>query len=205
MIEVPTLSVFVLYSGFIGLFVRAFVRYVNEVRYRNAKGCKPIARYRQWDPFLGLDLVLSQGKALREHYFIPWLSSMHANMPKTFTINFLGKRQIYTIEPENLKSLTAITWKDFGISPIRRHSKASMPFADKGVNTVDGEDWEFSRFLIKPFFYREVYTSTDRVAPYVDHFLRLLPEDGETFNVQPLLQRWVRIALNSSPDCIWHG
>ena len=71
-----------------------------------------------------------------------------------------------------------------------------MPFADKGVNTTDGEDWEFSRLLIKPFFERNVYTDTDRIKVHADHFLSLIPADGETFDAQPLVQRWV-ITLNA--------
>lgn len=34
-----------------------------------------------------------------------------------------------------------------------------MPFADKGANIVDDDDWVFSRFLTKPFFCRKVYTN----------------------------------------------
>lgn len=156
-----------------------------------AEGCQPVARRWQWDPILGLDIVRAQIKALKGDYYLPWLINLHANMPKTFAINFFGKRQIYTSEPENLKAMTATNFHDFGIEPMRRHTKGSMPFADKGISTVDGKDWEFSRFLLKPFFYREVYTSTDRIKPFADHFMSLIPEDGESFNMQSLIQRWV--------------
>ncbi|KAH7015467.1 cytochrome P450 [Ilyonectria destructans] len=155
-----------------------------------AEGCQPVARRWQWDPILGLDIVRAQIKALKGDYYLPWLINLHANMPKTFAINFFGKRQIYTSEPENLKAMTATNFHDFGIEPMRRHTKGSMPFADKGISTVDGKDWEFSRFLLKPFFYREVYTSTDRIKPFADHFMSLIPEDGESFNMQSLIQRW---------------
>jgi cytochrome P450 monooxygenase len=188
--SLPDLPAVALYWSIIGLVLRTLYIHFRDVRDRKAHGCEPIAKRNQL-PLWGLDVALSQFRALRGHYFIPWLAKMHTNMPKTFSVTFLGARQIYTVEPENLKALTAINWKDFGISPIRRNSKASMPFADKGVNTVDGEDWVFSRFLIKPFFDREVYTSTDRIAPFVDHFLDLLPEDGKAFDIQPHLQRWV--------------
>ncbi|KUI71755.1 Cytochrome P450 52A3-A [Cytospora mali] len=57
-------------------------------------------------------------------------------------------------------------------------------------HTTDGDDWAFSRLLIKPFFEREVYHDTDRLVPFVDRFLGLFTKDGETFDVQPLLQRW---------------
>jgi cytochrome P450 monooxygenase len=74
---------------------------------------------------------------------------------------------------------------------MRRNSKITMPFAEKGANTTDGEDWVHSRALIQPFFERSVYHDTDRIAPFADGFLKLLPaKDGETVDVQPLMQRW---------------
>ncbi|KAH6891327.1 cytochrome P450 [Thelonectria olida] len=155
-----------------------------------ALGCEPVARKAQWDPVWGLDLVRAQINALKGDYYLPWLRGLHHGMPKTFSIKFFGRRQIYTSEPENLKAMTATNFHDFGIEPMRRHTKGSMPFADKGISTVDGKNWEFSRFLLKPFFYREVYTSTDRIKPFADRFMALIPGDGESFNMQPLIQRW---------------
>lgn len=188
--SIPALA---LCFGVVGTLLHIIWRSFKDYQGRKAHGCGPIPAYPQWDRVFGLDLALSQLRALRGDYFIPWLAAMHEGRPSTFTIRFLGKRQIFTTETENLKSMTAINWEDFGISPLRRHTRAFHPFADKGVNTVDGEDWVFSRFLIKPFFNRNVYTSTDRIRPYVDSFLSLVPPDGETFNVQPLLQRWVSL------------
>ncbi|OQE46340.1 hypothetical protein PENCOP_c001G07690 [Penicillium coprophilum] len=86
--------------------------------------------------------------------------------------------------------MTAVNWIDFGICPLRCSTKAFRPFANKGVNAADRGDWVFSRFLIKPFFNRDVYTNTDRIRPYVDSLLSLLPPDREIFNIQPLLMRW---------------
>lgn len=191
MIDLHKLPVFVISSGIVALLLSRLFRHAERNRDLQAKGCQPVIRHWQWDPILGLDVVLGQVNALRHNYYLPWLSKMHANMPKTFSINFFGRKQIYTIEPENLKAMTATNFDDFGIEPIRRHTKGSMPFADKGISTVDGKDWEFSRFLIKPFFYREVYTNTDRIEPYADRLMKLIPEDGETFDIQPLIQRWV--------------
>ncbi|KAL4809103.1 cytochrome P450 [Aspergillus unguis] len=190
MLELAKLPVFCLCAGLVGFCLKFWTQYMVDFRKRKAHGCEPMPSYPQWDPIFGLDLVLSQWEALKGHYYIPWLRQMHNQHPKTFSTKFLGTRQIYTIEPENLKAMTALVWRDFGISPLRRFRNYGHPFADKGVNTVDGEDWVFSRFLIKPFFNRDVYTSTERLRPYADHFLQLLPPDGQTFNVQPYLQRW---------------
>lgn len=158
---------------------------------RKAHGCGKIPRYPHRDPFFGFDIVLGMAKSLRNDYFLIWLNKVHENLPKTFLVNFVGTQFIYTIEPENMKSMSAINWQDFAVGPMRRNNKATAPFADKGVNTVDGHEWEFSRFLIKPFFKRETFTNTTRLTMHVDRVLERLPADGETVNIQPLIQRWV--------------
>ncbi|CBF80485.1 hypothetical protein AN8411.2 [Aspergillus nidulans FGSC A4] len=157
---------------------------------RKAHGCGKIPRYPHRDPFFGFDIVFGMAKSLRNDYFLVWLNKVHENLPKTFLVNFVGTRFIYTIEPENMKSMSAINWQDFAVGPMRRNNKATAPFADKGVNTVDGHEWEFSRFLIKPFFKRETFTDTSRLTLHVDRVLEQLPADGETVNIQPLIQRW---------------
>ncbi|GAW18019.1 hypothetical protein ANO14919_074880 [Xylariales sp. No.14919] len=170
--------------------LRAVVDSALEARRRRQLHCGKIPSRSQWDPIFGLDLAWSQWKALKQQTFLSWLQGMHEGQPKTFKVKFLGKRQIFTKDPENLKHMVAVVNKNFGISPLRRYKNIGYPFADKGVNTTDGEDWAFSRFLIKPFFYREVYTDVERIRRYTDEMFTLLPPDGETFNMQPLLQRW---------------
>ncbi|KAK8849059.1 cytochrome P450 [Apiospora arundinis] len=154
-------------------------------------GTLPAPRLWQWDPFLGLDTVISQVRALRGDYYLDWLRALHKGRPNTFSLRFFGNRWFYTMEPEILKAVYATNFRDFGVEPIRRNSRITMPFADKGVNTTDGDDWAFSRVLIKPFFERDVYHNTERIRPFADRFLALFPQDdGQTFDVQPLLQRW---------------
>lgn len=151
---------------------------------------------------MGFDIAFSMAKSLKNHTFLLWLRNLHETGPgkaKTFTIDFLGRHVIHTIEPENMKALSATVWKDFGVEPLRRKSGACMPFADKGVNTTDGHDWVFSRFLIKPYFLREAFSNTDRLKVHTDNLLSLIPLDGSTFDMQTLMQRWVRLPSPGIP------
>ncbi|PYI09962.1 cytochrome P450 monooxygenase [Aspergillus sclerotiicarbonarius CBS 121057] len=173
------------YLPSVGVFTAILCRIKSK-----RKGCGTVPNYPHLDPFLGLDLVLGMVKSLRENYFLVWLNRIHKSKPKTFLVNFVGSRFIYTIEPENMKAMSAFNWQDFAVGPMRRNNKATHPFADKGVNTVDGKEWEFSRFLIKPFFMREAFSNTRRLAHHVDRMMDLFPDDGETFDIQPLIQRW---------------
>ncbi|KAM3440025.1 hypothetical protein NHJ13734_003460 [Beauveria thailandica] len=174
------------------MLLRRFLAHDKGASKSIAQGCLPEPRVRQWDPIFGFDIVISQGRALREHRYLEWLRDLHASMPhtKTFSANYGGYRWIFSIEPEILKAVYATNFQSFGVEPIRQHPPGFQPFAHKGVSTSDGDDWSFSRTLIKPFFERSVYVSTDRIKPFADKFMTLLPDDGETFDMQPLLQRW---------------
>jgi len=165
---------------------------LRQVSSGKAKVYDSVPRHSQWDHVFGLDLVFSQLRALREDRFLEWLDERHAGMPKTFALTFLGTRQIFTIDVDNLRAMSMLQWREFGMAPIRRYRKAGMPFADKGISTSDGEDWVFSRQLLKPLLNPEAYTDTRRVRPFLEKLLAVLPAaDGETVDLQPLLQRWV--------------
>ncbi|KAJ4248745.1 hypothetical protein NW762_012583 [Fusarium torreyae] len=169
-----------------------FRKLSSNNQHHKQKGWEPIPRYWQWDPIWGLDLVASQIGALRSNRFLDWLASLHASMShtKTFAINMFGVRWVYTYDPEVLKAVYATHFKDFGVTPIGNLRRGLTPFADKGAITTDGDEWRHSRLLIQPFFDRQVYTSTDRVARHTNQFIKLLPNNGETVDLQPLLQRW---------------
>lgn len=197
MISLSLFSFDVLCVAILLCCLKTGTEYVDYTRKRKGKGCGVIPRYPHLDPILGLDIVLGMVTSLRQNCFLVWLNRIHKDKAKTFMVNFIGTRFIYTIEPENMKSMSASNWKDFAVGPMRRNNKATHPFADKGVNTVDGKEWEFSRFLIKPFFMREAYTNTGRLSPHVDRLFDIFPDNGETFDIQPLVQRWVSHLLLS--------
>lgn len=157
------------------------------------KGYAPIPHVPQLDPFLGLDVAFAQVTSVKSHTFLLWLRSLHVKAKaKTVSFSFLGKRFIHITEPENMKALFAgPLWKDFGVEPMRLNRHATMPFAHKGVGTVDGPEWEVSRSLIKPHFAPGVTKNMECVEQHTDILMSLIPQDGSTFDMQALMQRWV--------------
>jgi hypothetical protein len=65
----------------------------------------------------------------------------------TFSINSLGSRLIYTMEPENVKTIFATNFKDFGIPQTR---KDALAIFGPGIFSSDGHFWEASRALLRP-------------------------------------------------------
>lgn len=186
---------FSLIAGCLAIFYYAARAAGNSIHYnreKKARGCGDIKAYHHYDPFFGLDFAYSLSKAFKAHRWLAWQKEMHASQKaKTFKANFLGSRMVYSSESENMKAMSTSHWTEFGIEPLRRANGVIDPIGGPGVSTSDGDLWRFSRDLIKPYFTRSGYSNLSRLEVHVDKLLELVPRDGSTFDLQPLMQRWV--------------
>lgn len=184
---------YILYLAAVVLITKSATSGLWKSFQERRKGYAPIPHVPQLDPFLGLDVAFAQLTSVRTHTFLQWLRSLHVKAKaKTVSFSFLGKRFIHITEAENMKALFAgPLWKDFGVEPMRLNRYATMPFAHKGVGTVDGHEWEVSRALIKPHFAPDVTKNMECVEKHTDLLMDLIPRDGSTFDMQTLMQRWV--------------
>jgi cytochrome P450 monooxygenase len=98
---------------------------------------------------------------------------------------------LYSSEPENMKAMSTSVEQDFGVEPIRNDNEAVTPFTHHETSTSDDEIWQYSRNLIKPYFDRDEYRNLSRLEVHVNKLLELTPSDNSTFDLQPLLQRWI--------------
>ncbi|KKY25507.1 putative cytochrome p450 [Phaeomoniella chlamydospora] len=170
---------------------KSLYKSIQYNRGKDARGCGDIKKYRHYDPIFGLDYVYAMVTALKEHRFLPFQKQLFAAQGvKTFEAKFFGMRMVYSSEVENMKAMSTSMWKDFGVTPIRNGNGAATPFIGHGTSTSDGEIWEYSRGLIKPYFDRGGYHNLGRLAVHTDRLLDNVPMDSSTFDLQPLLQRW---------------
>lgn len=192
MISITTHSLIAGCMAILYYATRALSKHMHYNREKRARGCGDIKAYRHYDPLFGLDFAYSLSKAFREHRWLAWQKEVHATQKaKTFKANFLGSRMVYSSESDNMKAMSTSHWKDFGIEPLRRANGVIDPIGGPGVSTSDGDLWQFSRDLIKPYFTRSGYSNLGRLEAHVDKLLDLVPRDGSSFDLQPLLQRWV--------------
>jgi hypothetical protein len=56
---------------------------------------------------------------------------------------------------------------------------------------MDGPFWDHSRALIRPTFTRANVANLPAFEVHFQRFLRLLPKDGDTVDLKPLLYRLV--------------
>ncbi|KAL9058272.1 MAG: hypothetical protein Q9162_001871 [Coniocarpon cinnabarinum] len=165
--------------------ISLWARTWQHARHRRRHGYEPAPRYRHTDPFFGFDLFLKTGKDYGENRYLPELSKLFAQYGNTFEAISVGKRSIYTIEPENLRSIFVDNARTWGVEPIRL---APMePFCGRGFLTVDGDLWHRSRRLFGPSFEKRAIADFTALESFVEKMLPRIPRDGSTVDMQPLL------------------
>ena len=136
-------------------------------------GCKDVAHYPHQDRLWGYDLVRQRQEAIKEGRLMPLYAKQFATYGKTWEENFMGTRLINTADKENIQYIA--TTDHFGRNFSQR-GRVGWPFTGRSVMSTDGAEWKHARNLINPTFSRA----------------EMIPEDGQTFDIQPLFQKLVR-------------
>jgi len=178
-------------------FLRLHFRRLNIIR-RN--GCQPAFHYRHRDPVLGLDLFWQHAQAFRQHRFIEHTRQEFVRFGRTWQYTSFGREVISSIEPANFNSVMIQDIKSWGVEPLR--FAASEPFLGKCLFTTDGPFWQHARNQVKPALAQARFSFVERVEPHLQRFLALIPRDGSTFDILPLLERFVSAAAPSAA-CIF--
>ncbi|KAI1130598.1 cytochrome P450 alkane hydroxylase-like protein [Nemania abortiva] len=179
------------WTTLISLALSVIIIVGQRIRRRNALrssgGFQPLAQYRPFDVFVGLDFAISVNRD------IPSLHRHHQRFGHSFQLNTLSSNPtILTIAPENIQAIHS-RGEEWGIRPIRL--AAMEPFCGRGFLTTDGDVWRHARRSLRPSFARSNLTDLSVISRETDKLFESLPRNGETVDLQPLLYA---IFLNTS-------
>ena len=161
-------------------------------------GCKPPVKYSQWDRLFGIDAVFETLRALRKHTWLDYHRDRYRRTGKTFQITLAGVNAINTIEPENIKTMLSLKFKDYHLSTRRK--TAFDPLLGRGIFTTDDSDWQHSRELLRPNFVRAQIADVNSFEIHVDRLIKSIPRDGSTVNLQDL---FYHLTINSSTQLLF--
>ncbi|KAL9105252.1 MAG: hypothetical protein Q9187_008746, partial [Circinaria calcarea] len=186
---------FALFEG-----TREIFRYWTRFQIIRKKGCKPPPSLSQAHFIFGLDLLFQFLRSVKENRVNLSLQSQFERYGSTFQSKLYGTTKFFCIEPQNIQTVLMKDARSWGLQPIRLF--ALEPFAGKGIMNTDGVFWEHSRALIRPIFARAQIAELHLVAfhRHVNRFLDLIPRDGSTVDLQPLL---ARLGLDSSTEFLF--
>ncbi|KAF2717070.1 cytochrome P450 [Polychaeton citri CBS 116435] len=159
-------------------FVSKLLGSIRNLQKTKKWHCGDLKKYPHWDPIWGIDWVFNISGAFKAHRWLSWMDQTWAAMGrKPFKACFLGMRMIYTSEMENMKAMSTSQWREFILEPIRVDNGAATPFMGRGISTADGEFWQHSRDIIKPYLERQAFANISRLKSFTEKMLDLIPTD----------------------------
>ncbi|KAB8273783.1 cytochrome P450 [Aspergillus minisclerotigenes] len=153
-------------------------------QFKKRHGCLPPPRDHHKDPVLGLDEVRSMLRVFREDYLMEYTLEKYRRHGNTFATSVLGDDDIFTAEPENIKTILAVKFKQFELGETRR--RTFHPLLGDGIFAADGPQWEHSRTLLRPSFTRTQIAATDLHERHIQRLISRIPRDGSTVDLQEL-------------------
>lgn len=174
------------------LLLKSFVSFV--FRYRRHQvlirqhGCLPPPKAKLKDPIFGIDVIISNGRAAREHRSLQTFEERFYSIGATYSTKH-GFPLIITMEPENVRAVVSQNFNDYALAPFRQ--PALKHFLGDGIFTTDGEKWHSSRALLRPNFNRDQIADLEAIETHVQDLFALLPADGITpVDLKDLLLRF---------------
>jgi cytochrome P450 len=169
--------IFLLYT------ITALQRKYNQYRISRANNCQPVQVKVAKDPFLGLDNIWENLDAAKNHILLERGLSRFRQYGNTFRARRLRTPIIVTREPQNVKTILSLRFKDYGLG---NRIKAFGPLLGHGIFTTDGEHWAQSRAMIRPNFVKDQVAHLDIFEELMADLLALIPTDGTTVDLQEL-------------------
>ena len=165
-------------------------------------GCKPMRNFPElnsWsDSIIGWKLFLENAKAYKEHRLLEHIQGRFERNDYTVRKKLLTTQIYVTAEPENLKTMLAIKFKDFSL-PDRRKS-AFLPVLGAGIFTTDGAAWQHSREMLRPNFVRSQVGDLETFETHVNHLIQAIPRDGSTMDIEDL---FFRLTIDSATEFLF--
>jgi len=162
--------------------------YLVRRRMKLENGCQPLARYFPNKDFLfGTDGMREVIKASKERRLLQRAVNNFGRLGYTFGNRLFFDRVIITCEPQNVKTVLSLKFKDYSLG---LRNEALGPLLGTGIFNSDGEAWAHSRALIRPNFVRDQVADLEAFERHIQDLFKVLPRDGSTVDLQELFFRF---------------
>lgn len=147
----------------------------------------PRGVYRNLEPFIAFDMILSLLSAAKNKKMLQWFNGHFQTYGPTYVVRTIPKCAIHTIEAENIKAAYSLKFDDWSVRPARRSFKHLM---NGSTFMSDGAAWSHSRSILRPMFVKDRITDLELYEAHFQKLLRLIPQDGSTFDIGALFHRY---------------
>lgn len=183
-LDCPTMSAFSILL--VALGACALARLLLPSFPRNDKSGSGLRHYPHTIPFLGLDLVIRIWVDFYRGQYSEGTRGRHVSCGRTFSARNLRTEYIYTIEPQNILTITKHRSSSFEKSDWA--SEAAKHIGN-GILLNEGEAWSRSRKMLKPIFSSKVTDDPTVLEPHISRLIvqmKFLIETEGSFEFQRL-------------------
>lgn len=121
--------------------------YLARRRMIKENGCKPCRSRFNKDPFFGIDVLKTMKRNNELHITLQENKKRFEKLGTTFQSRIITMPLIATCEPENIKTILSLKFKDYSFG---NRQTAFTPLLGHGIFNADGERWANSRHLLRP-------------------------------------------------------
>lgn len=133
-------------------------------------------------PF-GIPVTYKLVKSLFEEKMVNKVYEISLNIPsRTYLKEAPFEWQITTNDPENIKTILALKYKDYGMG---RRLINLVPTFGSGIFTQDGLEWKHSRAMLRPQFTKEQISRLEHILQYTGDLVNSI--DRQHGNVELVL------------------
>ena len=179
-------------SPLIYIVAGAFLSYILYTRitlylarrsFIKQNGCQPCTTRFNKDPILGLDVLKVMNYNSKHHIMLRENLKRFEKLGNTFHNRIVTMPVIVTREPENIKTVLSLKFKDYSFG---NRTVAFTPLLGHGIFNADGERWANSRHLLRPNFARDQVADLEAFERHFKLMLKHIPRDGKTVDLQEL-------------------
>ena len=182
---------------FMGLVVAwGAARNASRRKMRELHGCRP-ARRVVTSKYFGLAFIYGMVQGIRNHRFLEQLVEQFEANGHTHAVRILGGESTWTIEPDNIRQVLAVNFKDYS---IKEREPVLRPLLGRGIFVTDGEDWARSRALLRPNFAKDQVADLSMIERHIQLFLQRIPNTAEMIDLHELIQAFT---MDSSTEFLF--
>lgn len=146
-------------------------------------GCVPLPVFHDLANSPGVDLAYKAVRgAMQNRNVETWSYFFSSRRSDIYTVEaeVVGRRTIFTADPENIKAILATQFQDYGKGELfHREWKA---FLGDSIFTTDLEQWHDSRALLRPQFIKDRVSDLEVFETHVQLLIQKIVQGGKRYD-----------------------
>ena len=146
----------------------------------------------------GISTIFENRRYFKAHKILERSLRRFREIGPTFEIKILNRSFRITIEPENLKQIQSVQFKNWSLGHER--NTTFRTFLGEGIFTTDGASWSHSREMLRPNFVKSQVGDLDTFRQHVDYLIQAIPRDGTTVDLSEL---FFKLTIDSATEFLF--